>query len=649
MAQAGDQRLGVRALAPGRGHDDVDVRGAVCAREPGVAAGAGERRVELLDRDGAGVLDLVPQAEHGALGAERDHCGCAATPGDEQPARVRADVDHRDGHTCSLTVGSAVPRLATFRHTSASVTLKAGRPARAGRARRISASWAPPVPSPGSRSQLPSGRSCHEKSADPEQDVEHLGHLGTRRLVLDRHEHLEAAVEVARHQVGAAEQVCGRFAGLDDECAAVLEPAPEHAANTDVLAHPLDPGAQRAHAAGDDVDRRPCPRRRVQPVDDLDVGEVVHLDPDPGALAGAGGIGHRPDMLEQLRPQRVGRDQQLPEGLRPPEPRQQVEQVSHVGGDVVVGREQAEVLVQAGGDGVIVAGADMRIAAQAAALAADDQGRLRVHLEVGEAVRDVRPRLFQRPRPVDVAALVEAGFELDDAHALLALLGGPDQRRDQRRALAGAVDGRLQRHRVGIAGTGVDELLDSGRERVVGQVDQDVARVDGREHLLAIAACKPRRRQPHPRLVLEVGPVEIGELGHVGEVEHAVDAEHLTVADVERVDQPPLHPRRHVVRHLEPHDVAEPAPAQLDLHRLEQVVGVVRHLEVGVAGDPERGRLDHLHAREEAGQEVGDHLLERERDPVAADRDEARHPLRAPSPAPAAPPRSRDRGRTRPG
>ena len=317
-----------------------------------------------------------------------------------------------------------------------------------------------------------------------------------------------------------------------------------------------------------------------------------------------------------LRPQRVGRHQELAERLRPAEARQQVEQVGDVGGDVVVGGEQAEVLVQAGGEGVVVAGADVGVPAQPAALAADDQRRLGVHLEVGEAVGDMRARLFQGSRPVDVAALVEAGLELDHAHALLALLGGPDQGRDQRRALAGAVDGRLQRHRVGVAGAGVDELLDGRGERVVGQVDQDVARIDGGEHRLAIAGRKPRRHHAHPRLVLEVGPVEVGQLRHVGQVEHAVDAEHLAVADVERVDQPALHARRHVVRDLEPHHVAEPAPAQLDLHRLEQVVGVVRNLEVGVARDPERGRLDHLHAREQARQEVGDHLLEREDEPV---------------------------------
>ena len=50
---------------------------------------------------------------------------------------------------------------------------------------------------------------------------------------------------------------------------------------------------------------------------------------------------------------------------------------------------------------------------------------------------------------------------------------------------------------------------------------------------------------------------------------------------------------------LEPHDLAETAPAQLVLDRLQQVVGVVGDLEVGVAGHAEHVVVDDLHAREE--------------------------------------------------
>ena len=74
--------------------------------------------------------------------------------------------------------------------------------------------------------------------------------------------------------------------------------------------------------------------------------------------------------------------------------------------------------------------------------------------------------------------------------------------------------------------------------------------------------------------------------------------------------------------------IAEAAAAQLDAPRLEQVVGLVRDGQVGVARDPERRVLDHLHAREQPGQEVRDHVLEREQDVVLSDLQEARQRLR---------------------
>src|SRR6185312_5333034 len=104
-----------------------------------------------------------------------------------------------------------------------------------------------------------------------------------------------------RHEVGAADQVGGDVAGLDDEGATVFEPAAQHAADADVLGQALDAGAQSAHRARDDVDLGARPRRVVERVDHLDVGEVVRLDPDPGPLAPASGVGHRGEQLQQPR------------------------------------------------------------------------------------------------------------------------------------------------------------------------------------------------------------------------------------------------------------------------------------------------------------------------------------------------------------
>ena len=54
-----------------------------------------------------------------------------------------------------------------------------------------------------------------------------------------------------------------------------------------------------------------------------------------------------------------------------------------------------------------------------------------------------------------------------------------------------------------------------------------------------------------------------------------------------------------LARHLDARDLTEAATPQLELDRFEQVVGLVRDLEVGVARDAENRPLEHVHAREE--------------------------------------------------
>ena len=119
------------------------------------------------------------------------------------------------------------------------------------------------------------------------------------------------------------------------------------------------------------------------------------------------------------------------------------------------------------------------------------------------------------------------------------------------------------------------------------------------------------------------------ELPDVDEIEQPLHRERLALADVEAVaggatsmrdDAEPATSSRD--------DLAEAAPLQLELDRLEQVVGLVGHLEVGVARDAEGRALDDLHLREEHRQEVADHALEREVDAALADGQEPRQELR---------------------
>ena len=80
-----------------------------------------------------------------------------------------------------------------------------------------------------------------------------------------------------------------------------------------------------------------------------------------------------------------------------------------------------------------------------------------------------------------LAALVEAGLDLDQHDDLLAGLGGVDQGTHDRRVAAGAVERLLDGQDVRILGRLLDEALDRRGERLVRVVEQDVALADGGE------------------------------------------------------------------------------------------------------------------------------------------------------------------------
>jgi len=100
-----------------------------------------------------------------------------------------------------------------------------------------------------------------------------------------------------------------------------------------------------------------------------------------------------------------------------------VEDIGDVGGDVRVSGEQPQILVGRRIRRVVVPGADVDVAAQAVLLVPDEQRELRVNLQVGDAVDDVDARALAGAGPFDVAAFVEAGLQLDEAHSLFSLLG----------------------------------------------------------------------------------------------------------------------------------------------------------------------------------------------------------------------------------
>ena len=156
---------------------------------------------------------------------------------------------------------------------------------------------------------------------------------------------------------------------------------------------------------------------------------------------------------------------------------------------------------------------------------------------------------------------------------------------------------------------------------------EDVATADLIEDLRACRFARSARRdgnRGNPRLGLELGPVDLRELQQLGEVERALDAVDLSLVCAEAALEPRDHLGGRGRAHLDPHDVAEAPASQLRLDGLEEVVGVVGDLEVGVARHAEDRALDDVHAGEERRQEVGDDLLERDVQAASTDIEEAR-------------------------
>ena len=159
---------------------------------------------------------------------------------------------------------------------------------------------------------------------------------------------------------------------------------------------------------------------------------------------------------------------------------------------------------------------------------------------------------------------------------------------------------------------------------------QHIAATDFVEHLRKVALCAREARwyRGDPWLVLQVRPVDRHELLELGEVEESVDAIDLRLVGLESALQARDHLGGRRRAHFDAHDVAEAPSAELALDRLEQVVGVVGDLEVGVARHTEDGPLEDLDAREERREEVRDDLFEWDIEAATAELEEARQSLR---------------------
>ena len=114
----------------------------------------------------------------------------------------------------------------------------------------------------------------------------------------------------------------------------------------------------------------------------------------------------------------------------------------------------------------------MHIPANAVGLAPHDQRKLRVRLQRRRTIRDMHAETLQAARPADVVRLVEARLELDEHRDLLTTLRRFDQCIDDRRVARRAVQRELDGEDVVVLCRGLEEPLDTRRERIEWVVNE---------------------------------------------------------------------------------------------------------------------------------------------------------------------------------
>ena len=135
-----------------------------------------------------------------------------------------------------------------------------------------------------------------------------------------------------------------------------------------------------------------------------------------------------------------------------------IEKVADILADFLVAGKQAEVGVNASSEGIVIAGAQVKIPADGIAFSAHDHGHLGVYLDAGKAVHHVHAFALQLLRPLNVTLLVEASLQFKQTGHLNAVLNGVEQRLDNRRIAAHAVERHLDSEDIWIFRRGAQQI-----------------------------------------------------------------------------------------------------------------------------------------------------------------------------------------------
>ncbi len=277
---------------------------------------------------------------------------------------------------------------------------------------------------------------------------------------------------------------------------------------------------------------------------------------------------------------------------------QLAEQFADVFAQGIVGRQQAIVGVQTGVGGVVVTRPQVRVSNDFARLATQDQHHLGVRLETDHAVDHYRTGRLQAAGQLQVGLFVEPRTQLDHRRDFLAVARGINQRIDNFRVGAGAVQGLTNRQHVRVF-RGLTQQIDDRGERLERVQQQDVLLADHAEDVLAVLQqFRDLRRE---RQVLQFAlTVEAGDAEQTGQVDRTVDLIQLGLVQVELLEQVVGQEFRARVGHFQTDRVAVAAGEQFTAQSAGQVfdiLGIQR--QVGISGQTELVAALDLHALEQ--------------------------------------------------
>lgn len=293
---------------------------------------------------------------------------------------------------------------------------------------------------------------------------------------MDGKDTFNASEEVAWHPVGATgeDMRCLSMMVLKVEDTAVFKVTSENTVHANIFTETFDVGDKVADAADDEVDFDSGSGGAIKIIDCFLINKAVDLYNDASGFSGAGVAGLGVDVSLDGVVEIKGRNQKFFEVGSDGESGEGIEEIGHFVGDFTAGGKEAEVGVKAGGFGVVVSGAEVGVAPQVAAFAADHHTGFAMGLESNDAINDMDALVFELAGPFDVVGFIEAGLEFNEDGDLFPVAGGFDEGLHDGRIAGGAVKGLLNGKDGGVVGRLTDEI-DERLKAVVGLMQEVVA------------------------------------------------------------------------------------------------------------------------------------------------------------------------------